>query len=222
MNADNNNYILCIDFRSNDASGDIELKSPIPNFGEGSRTDMISMINRMNEAIIKDSLTDAYNRRYIEERLLVDVFNATNDDHTISIILADIDRFKSVNDQFGHPAGDEVLKEFVKISKCFIRKNSDWIARYGGDEFLVVLVNADEHTADMVAEKIRHAVEKTVLHIDQSDICFTASFGTYTVHSKKMTCDQLISLADKNLYTAKKEGRNKTIGMRFLNMHSSE
>lgn len=215
MNAENNDYILCVDFKASDAAGDIELKSPTPNFSDSSKTDMISMINRMNEAIIKDSLTKAYNRRYIEERLLIDVFNATNEDHPISIILADIDHFKSVNDQYGHLAGDEVLKEFVKISKCFIRKNTDWIARYGGDEFLVVLVNADEHVAGMVAEKIRRAVEKTILNYNQSDICFTASFGTYTVHSKKMTCDQLISQADKNLYTAKKEGRNKTVGMQY-------
>lgn len=212
-NAENKSFILCIDFGSSDAATDIELKGPMLNFNEGSKSDMISIINKMNEVIIKDSLTDAYNRRYIEERLLVDVFNATNEYHPISIILADIDHFKSVNDQYGHLAGDEVLKEFVKISKCFIRKNTDWIARYGGDEFLIVLVNADEHVARMVAEKIRCAIEKTILKYEQSAMCFTASFGTFTVHSKKMTCDQLISQADKNLYTAKKAGRNKTISI---------
>jgi diguanylate cyclase (GGDEF)-like protein len=214
INIENKSFILCIDFKSYNAVNDIELKSPMPTYGEGIKPDIISIINRMNEAMIKDSLTDAFNRRYIEERLLADVFHATNDEHPISIILADIDRFKSVNDHYGHLAGDEVLKEFVRISKLYVRKNTDWIARYGGDEFLIVLVNADERVAGMVAEKIRSAVEKTALRYEESDICFTASFGTYTVQSKKMTCDQLLSQADKNLYTAKKEGRNKTVGMR--------
>lgn len=213
VNTDNESYILCIDFRAGQAVNDIDLRTPMPNFGEGSDADMLGMLSRMNEVLVRDSLTDAYNRRYIEERLLVDVFNATNEERPISIILADIDHFKSVNDLFGHLAGDEVLKEFVRLSKCFIRKNSDWIARYGGDEFLIVLVNADEEAAGMVAEKIRCAVEEKTLDYKQSVVRFTASFGTYTVHSKKMTCDQLISQADKNLYQAKRAGRNKTVGI---------
>lgn len=208
-NGENNSCILCIDFRSSDAVNDVELKRPLPNFYKSPEPDMLSVIGRMNEALIRDSLTDAYNRRYIEERLLVDVYNATNEEHPISIILADIDRFKSVNDRYGHPAGDEVLREFVRISKRFIRSNTDWIARYGGDEFLIVLVNANESTTAAVAEKIRASVEKTVLKHNTSDIFFTVSFGAYTVHSKKMTCDQLIGQADKNLYIAKTSGRNK-------------
>lgn len=208
-NKENNTYILCVDFHTNDAVNDIELKNPIRNFSDGSRHDMVGMLNRMNEGLIIDSLTKAFNRRYIEERLLIDVFNATNEDQSISIILTDIDHFKSINDRYGHLAGDAVLKEFVQIAKRFIRKNTDWVARYGGDEFLVVLVNADETAARKVAEKIRTAVEKTLLLYETSTVCFTASFGTYTVHSKKMTCDQLISRADKNLYLAKTAGRNQ-------------
>jgi diguanylate cyclase (GGDEF)-like protein len=208
-NTENSGCILCIDFKASDAVNDVELKSLLPNFNKNPEPDMLSVIGKMNEALIRDSLTDAYNRRYIEERLLVDVFNATNEEHPISIILADIDHFKSVNDRYGHPAGDEALKEFVRISKRFIRKNTDWIARYGGDEFLIVLSSADESTAAAVAEKIRASVEQTVFNHNGSDIFFTASFGTYTVYSKKMTCEQLIGQADRNLYIAKSSGRNK-------------
>jgi diguanylate cyclase (GGDEF)-like protein len=208
-NAETSSCILCIDFKSSDDAGDTELKSPLPHFYRSPEPDMLSVIDRMNEALIRDSLTGAYNRRYIEERLLADVFNATNEDQPISIILADIDHFKSVNDRYGHPAGDRVLKEFVRISKRFVRRNTDWVARYGGDEFLIVLINADEATAAAVAEKIRAAASMTALVQEGEDIFFTASFGTYTVHSKKMTCDQLIGQADRNLYIAKALGRNK-------------
>lgn len=217
-NKDGQKYILCIDFNTTDYAFDFESTNEINlsnltfNINGKTITELNRMINIMNEEIIKDSLTNTYNRRYMEERLLVEVFNASNSKQPISVILADIDYFKNVNDTFGHIAGDYILKEFAKIAKLNIRRTTDWIARYGGEEFLIVLLNADEYTAYMVAEKIREAVENTKFLFNDMNIQITASFGTYTLNNDIIkTYETLINLADKNLYTAKHDGRNRVV-----------
>ncbi|TGE36171.1 GGDEF domain-containing protein [Desulfosporosinus fructosivorans] len=216
-NIDCKKYILCMDFNTSDDTYTLELMNDLTkadfilNIKGKSISEINQMINKMNEAIITDSLTNTYNKRYIEERLQVDIFNASNQNQPISAIMADLDHFKKVNDTYGHLAGDHVLKEFVKIAKHNIRRSIDWIARYGGEEFLIVLLNADESVARKVAEGIRKAIEKAKIQYNKEHINITASFGTYTLNSEKMTYEQLIDRADKNLYLAKNSGRNKTI-----------
>jgi len=200
--------ILCIDFKAHDFACNRELKEAMLNCGN-TLSDLNGMIGRINDELIRDSLTHSYNRRYIEEKLLVDVYKQSSEKQPISILLADLDHFKEVNDTFGHLAGDQVLKEFVKIAKRHIRRNFDWIARYGGDEFLIVLPDADEQAAHRVAEKIRIAFEQTVIQYHENSIHLTASFGFYTVHSEKLNYEQLIGYADKSLYLAKRNGRNR-------------
>lgn len=210
-NAANNKNYFCADFKTLDSAFEMDIGNPLLHMNPGIGADMMGIINKMNREMVADSLTGAYNRRFIEDRLLLDIFNAANKRQPISIVLADIDMFKTVNDQYGHMSGDAVLKQFVRISKTCIRQGGDWIARYGGDEFLIVLANADELVAKRVAEKIRNAVEKSTVICEGVPICFTASFGTYTVHSENMSWEELIRQADKNLYQAKNAGRNKTI-----------
>jgi len=217
-NVDNKKYILCMDF-NNTSDSALELMKDITTSDMGigisnkSITEINQIIDKMNEEIIKDSLTNTFNRRYLEERLLVDLFNSSDKKQPISIILVDIDHFKKVNDNYGHLAGDYVLKEFVKIAKYNIRSGLDWIARYGGEEFLIVLLNSDENIAYTVAEKVRKAIENAEFQYNEDTIRITASLGTYTIDSKRMTCEQLIDHADRNLYRAKNSGRNKTIGL---------
>ncbi len=216
-NVEHNRCILCMDFIAEDTLGTHELIKEIGttnlvlDINGKSVADVGRIITKMNQEMVKDSLTNTYNRRYIDERLLVDIFNASNQNLPISVIMADLDHFKKVNDTFGHLAGDHVLKEFARIAKKHIRKNSDWIARYGGEEFLIVLVDADEEAAFTVAEKVRQSVEKANIQYKDRNIRITASFGTYTLKSPKMTYEQLIEYADRNLYMAKNSGRNKTI-----------
>ncbi len=217
-NKENLKFILCVDFNTTDYALDLEPSNEINlsnltfNINGKTITELNRMIHTMNEEIIKDSLTNTYNRRYMEERLLVEVFNASNSKQPISVILADIDYFKKVNDTYGHIAGDHVLKEFAKIAKLNIRKTTDWIARYGGEEFLIVLLNANENVAYKVAEKIRYSLENECIEFHGMMIQITASFGTYTLNNDKiMTYETLIDLADKNLYTAKNNGRNVVI-----------
>jgi diguanylate cyclase (GGDEF)-like protein len=211
-NAENKKYILCMDFNvhADDLIKNQSADLPI-NINSQSVLEMSRMIDKMNEEMIKDPLTGTFNRRYIEDRLLVDIYTASNENLPISVIMADLDHFKAVNDTFGHIAGDYVLKEFVRTVKCYIRKSSDWIARYGGEEFLIALFGANESVAFRAAEEMRQAVEKAQMRFNGDDIHITASFGTYTLYSPKITCEQLIDLADKNLYRAKINGRNMTM-----------
>ena len=213
--ADGKKYILCIDFNTTDwyepdSVKCMSVSNLVFNINGKSITEINRMINRMNEEIIRDSLTNTYNRRYMEERLLVDVFNAVNDHQPISVILADLDHFKKINDTYGHIAGDTILKEFARIVKSNIRKNNDWIARYGGEEFLIVLLNAERDAACGVAEKIRQALEKAEISHQKEKIRVTASFGVSTMEAQPLTYEELIEQADRNLYLAKSSGRNKT------------
>ncbi len=212
-NADNAKCILCADFTTTEDSYNIELRGPVLSPVLSEKHEMAGLLNQMSEALITDSLTGAYNRRYIDERLLIDIYNASLCRQPLSIILADVDWFKDVNDQYGHLAGDHVLRELVQLSRNSIRQDTDWIARYGGDEFLIVLVNADETAARRVSEDIRCACEQAAVAYGNATIRFTVSMGTYTLHSTDISSDELIRLADQNLYVAKNCGRNRSVDM---------
>lgn len=127
----------------------------------------------------------------------------------ISIIIADIDFFKKINDTYGHLAGDEALKHFVKIIKQNLRK-SDYIFRFGGEEFIILLPNTTLEEAIVIAEKIRETLEKTPLIYNGKEIKITASFGVKEVHPGEPV-DRIIEDVDKKLYKAKESGRNKVI-----------
>lgn len=172
---------------------------------------VFTMIEYMNQVAVRDSLTDLYNRRYINERLPVNLLNASVKNEPLSIIFADLDFFKKINDTYGHSAGDLVLKDFAKELEHHIRKDRDWAARYGGEEFLICLPNTDLETARGVAERIRSSIEKKEFMVDGRPIHLTCSFGVHTVcnGSECMTVDGVIELVDRRLYKAKNLGRNR-------------
>jgi diguanylate cyclase (GGDEF)-like protein len=203
--------IVCVDFKTDEDFYNIELRGLAVRSPVSAGADMNGMLTTLGEEIIKDSLTGAYNRRYIEERLPVDLYNAATGNRPLSVILIDIDRFKDVNDRFGHLAGDHVLKEFVTISRRCVRSDHDWVARYGGDEFLFVLGSANETAAVEAAEKIRTACARASVRYDGKTLHFTVSLGICTADAPQATVDELIGKADRNLYNAKKSGRNRTV-----------
>lgn len=212
-NSENREYILCIDFWTKDDSSITEFRKDygMHSTGFDSSSDINSVVSRLNHEIYSDALTGVYNRRFIEERLLVDIFNASYARQPISILLADIDFFKRINDTYGHLAGDQILKDFAEVIQNNIRRKLDWVARYGGEEFLIVLFNSDEKVAFNVAEKIRKAIAAKDFRYKNQVIRLTASFGANTVHSDAITYEQIIDKADKSLYFAKNDGRNKTV-----------
>jgi diguanylate cyclase (GGDEF)-like protein len=153
-----------------------------------------------------DALTGAFNRQGVDEALRAGLSEWRQQKIPLSIVLMDIDHFKKINDQYGHPLGDYVLSELSQIVKTHIRGN-DLFARWGGEEFLLVCRNTHIDQASIVAEKIRLLI---ALYQFQQDIKVTASFGVATLRSNE-TLDQLFEAADKALYQAKHEGRNKVV-----------
>jgi two-component system cell cycle response regulator len=168
---------------------------------------------------ITDKLTGCYNRTYMDEYLAKEIKRAKRYHRPLSLLLTDIDHFKRVNDSYGHQAGDLVLRNFVAIIRKDLRKDVDWIARYGGEEFLIVLPETDFESAMGLAERLRKAITESVLVSDDREISITASFGVagFRPSDQRITipCEAIIDQADKALYRAKKDGRNKVKGQLF-------
>lgn len=158
----------------------------------------------------QDPLTQAYNRRHFYTLAEVEIQRSLRSHTPFSVILVDIDHFKSVNDKYGHKAGDEALVHFTKVCVHNLRK-VDVFARFGGEEFAIVLPEAGLDQAKETAERIRKIVESTILNIDEHQFNITASFGISTFVNKSDTLELLLQKADKALYTAKHEGRNRVI-----------
>lgn len=179
----------------------------------GDKANVLSSFEYINQAVVKDELTNLYNRRYINEKLPVDLLDSSVKNEPLSIIFTDLDSFKAVNDTYGHSIGDQVLQEFAEILKNHIRNEKDWVARYGGDEFLICLPNADNEAAKAIAERIRNYILKKVFTSGIKEIHLTCSFGVHTVYpgDENLTIDSIIELADKKLYQAKREGKNKVV-----------
>ncbi len=161
----------------------------------------------LREQSTHDPLTGLYNRRYLEETLGRELILAERVGHPVSVILGDLDYFKTVNDRYGHLAGDEVLRVFGNLMKRFVR-GSDIYCRYGGEEFLLVLPQMPEDTAVERAEQLRGAMAAVPIAHGASSIMVTVSFGVATFPRDGRTGDELIAAADSALYAAKAAGRN--------------
>ena len=154
-----------------------------------------------------DPLTQMLNRRGMKQSVTTELARAERQSSVTSVILMDLDRFKSVNDTYGHDAGDDVLKATADLIQQTIRQQ-DLVARWGGEEFLLVLPDTQQDNAVVLAEKIRHAIAETNIPTGKHSINITASFGvSQTLESNGF--EKAISLADKALYCAKSDGRNR-------------
>jgi len=171
------------------------------------------LLDQANVAAVTDELTKIYNKRYIIERLPAYIATAHVENRLLSLLMADIDHFKIINDTYGHLAGDHILKEFARILGENTRQDIDWIARFGGEEFIVCLTDTDKKLALTIAERMRKSIEETIFNYNGEEIRLTSSFGLCTISSEElMDYEALIHCADKNLYEAKKSGRNKVKG----------
>lgn len=170
--------------------------------------------NRENRRLaVTDALTGAYNLRYLMKNLPRELARSQRYGHPLALLSCDIDRFKQINDGFGHEAGNDLLQAFVARTESCIRKSSDWIARVGGDEFLVVLPETDVAGAGRVAEKLRKVFARTPVPTHAGAINFTASIGITAVEAQHdiksaANLDDLLRAADRGLYASKKLGGN--------------
>jgi diguanylate cyclase (GGDEF)-like protein len=157
-----------------------------------------------------DSLTGLANRRSLEETLRLELARAARFGDTVSVVLADLDKFKAVNDRFGHAAGDEVLKAFADALRETVRE-SDVAGRWGGEEFALVLSGTDAEGGARLAERARASFENMAVRMpDGTVLQVTASFGVASFPESHQLGD-LLAAADSALYEAKREGRNRVV-----------
>lgn len=172
-------------------------------------------LEEINEKLQRMSMTDGLtgiaNRRALEERLR-DMFEHSLRLHEpLSIVMCDIDRFKSVNDTYGHQAGDDVLKQFAQVLHKEARE-IDKVGRYGGEEFMLLLPGTVLDAAVTFAERVRHSIESHTFEFEGGTLKRTMSCGVAAwPHPKIQHTDGLIKAADDALYIAKKTGRNRVI-----------
>ena len=155
-----------------------------------------------------DRLTGLFNRGHWEETLLLEFKRARRTGQPFSLMMFDIDHFKKVNDTYGHPAGDEVIRRTAAALGDCIRE-TDVAGRYGGEEFAVLLVNTAAADAQVVAERIRTTVEAQTVSHDGRDIRYTVSLGIAEMTGDIQSHEQLIQQADEALYASKQGGRNR-------------
>jgi diguanylate cyclase (GGDEF)-like protein len=184
---------------------------------EKSLKDAVDEIHLMS---ITDPLTGIYNRGYINQRLPQEINRSIRYNHELSLLMCDIDHFKTVNDTYGHMSGDIVLKGFTKSLTGSIRQQVDWAGRYGGEEFLVVLPETGLEGAMVLAERIRQTVETTPIQTSGNAIQITASFGvtsfSATGWKQSISPELILQAVDSLLYEAKDEGRNRIKGRPLL------
>ena len=170
-------------------------------------------LNKQLEQISRtDGLTGLYNRRYWEETCQKEFKRVCRTGETASLIILDIDKFKNINDTYGHPAGDQVIKTMAKVITTAIRE-TDISGRYGGEEFTIILPDTDVKNARFVAERIRKLAEAFPVQYEDQTIHFTVSLGVSMSSKDFDSHSKWIDKADKGLYEAKTNGRNRTVIM---------
>jgi diguanylate cyclase (GGDEF)-like protein len=160
-----------------------------------------------------DALTGAPNRRYFQRRLGRELERMRRFGGELCLMALDIDRFKTINDRYGHASGDAVLQEFVRrVDRCLPR-NTDWSARMGGEEFVVVLEGTNLSGAEMVAERLREAIAVAPMRTRAGMINVTVSIGVSVLESgtdrRDISVESLMHVADACLYASKEDGRNR-------------
>lgn len=171
-------------------------------------TEVESLQGELRKQALHDPLTGLFNRRYLSETLPRELTRCTRENQPLSIIIADIDYFKAINDTYGHLAGDTFLVKIAEVIKHIMR-DSDVVCRFGGEEFLLVLPGAGIETALERAEEIRLKCAKLIVPQAGRDISITLSLGISSFPLHGSDGEELIKKADQAMYDAKRKGRNR-------------
>ena len=170
-----------------------------------------SIINKLNKMAATDPLTGLQNRRTLDERLAVSLDNCRQMGLPLSLAMIDIDHFKRVNDTYGHQSGDEVIKGVAGVIKSYVRRDSDFAVRYGGEEILLCLPGVSLIDCRLICARIHTQIEQTAFACEGHSIRVTVSMGVAGLDDDITTAEKLIALADERLYIAKNTGRNKIV-----------
>ena len=201
------------------AGGNLDIAVPVSGGGEVSQLTGVfnDMVRRLREGrtelerlTVTDELTGLANRRYLDDELERELQRHERHKRALAVLMLDVDRFKSLNDTHGHPAGDAVLRQLAAVLQATTRKG-DTVARFGGEEFMVILPETPAAGALTLAEKIRTAIEAHSFSIDDkgATVRATASFGLARFPDHGRTADALTEAADQALYRSKQAGRNR-------------
>ena len=166
---------------------------------------------RLKKLSITDGLTELFNHRHVHELLRDEFERSRRSEEPLAVVMIDLDRFKAVNDTYGHPTGDVVLYETARILRETARE-IDMVGRYGGEEFIAILPNTDEEEGARFAERVRHAVEAHLYRDEQNEIHMTCSSGVASFPAEGVESpEELLKNADEALYLAKESGRNRVV-----------
>ncbi|HKP75227.1 MAG TPA: diguanylate cyclase, partial [Longimicrobiaceae bacterium] len=166
---------------------------------------------RLKKLSITDGLTELFNHRHVHELLRDEFERSRRSEEPLAVAMIDLDRFKQVNDTYGHPTGDIVLFETARILQDTARE-IDMVGRYGGEEFIAILPNTAEDEAARFAERVREAVEAHVYRDEGTEIRMTCSSGVASFPAPGIeTPEELLKSADEALYVAKESGRNRVV-----------
>lgn len=178
---------------------------------ERQRDELQQLNQRLLSISRTDGLTGLVNRRHLEERLQEQYEHAKRLGEAFTVVMVDLDKFKSVNDTYGHQAGDAVLKQLANLLTEQARE-IDHVGRYGGEEFMLILPGTVLDAGVTFAERVRHALEAHTFTFEGGAITRTGSFGVSAwPHPRIEGCDALVKAADDALYVAKETGRNKVV-----------
>jgi two-component system cell cycle response regulator len=174
-------------------------------------SELVAAREELREQATKDFLLRIWNRSSILDIMQRELIRGSRENRPLGVVLADLDHFKSINDTYGHFAGDAVLREFARRMQASMRAY-DAIGRYGGEEFLIVLPGCDEQCTGRQAERMRAALDEQPMEINGSNRLVTCSYGaTCWVPGMGTDPEPLIRIADDALYAAKNHGRNRVV-----------
>lgn len=174
------------------------------------QNELIAARETRRQQATHDVLTGALNRRTVLEGLHRELSRAQREETSVGVILMDLDHFKLINDTYGHPMGDMVLREAVQRLRRELRSH-DLLGRYGGEEFLIVLPGCPIAETVTVAERLRQRLASEPINLSDGQILLTGSFGVASLTEDSEQADTLIQMADASLYRAKHEGRNRVV-----------
>ena len=179
---------------------------------------IVSGLQQQRRLSNADALTGAFNRRFLEHYLQNELARATRHKTALAVAMVDVDHFKQLNDEFGHAAGDRVLRHIAQALESAVRR-TDLVARYGGEEFVVVLPESNAEQATKRMERIRETIASGALPIERQkarsstpNVKVTISAGIASWPDDGQLGTELISSADRRMYEAKKKGRNLVVG----------
>ncbi|MBT8109053.1 MAG: GGDEF domain-containing protein, partial [Gammaproteobacteria bacterium] len=181
-------------------------------FSNELHTAQAELVNKLGESrrqAMFDSLTRLWNRRGAMHLLRTALAEAHKHDHTLAVCFADLDNFKSINDRFGHPVGDQVLRKVASILVGAVRPN-DVVSRIGGEEFLVMVRDADARACFTIADRICTAVRENPIRTREAPVPVSVSIGiAMRDHGDEVSLETLLERADQALYRSKSQGKNR-------------